>query len=142
LVAALKSSLPNARFSIDASPWVAPNNGSDHGADWFSHFDMSLFTFVNTSGGGTNANTEKIRSSNNMTWAGLRAASGKPILADTGYGANGVSAGEDPNWNLAANVNARITDGVISISQYNPSSGWANTISGLRSQLSMPSYCP
>jgi hypothetical protein len=141
-VTALKSSLPNARFSIDASPWVAPNNGSDHGASWFSNFDMSLFTFVNMSGGGTNANTAKIRNDNNMTWAGLRQASGKPILADTGYGANGVSAGEDPNWNVAANVNARIADGVISISQYNPGSGWANTISSLRSQLNATSSCP
>ena len=141
-VAALKTSLPNARFSIDASPWVAPDNGSDHGANWFSHFDMSLFTFVNTSGGGTNANTAKIRSSNNMTWAGLRQASGKPILADTGYGADGVSAGEDPNWNVAANINARIADGVISISQYNPGSSWANTIAGVRGQLAMPSTCP
>jgi hypothetical protein len=141
-VAALKTSLPNARFSIDASPWVAPNNGSDHGANWFSNFDMSLFTFVNTSGGGTNANTDKIRSENNMTWAGLRQASGKPILADTGYGANGVSAGEDPNWNLAENINARIADGVISISQYNPGSGWANAISSVRGQLATPSTCP
>jgi hypothetical protein len=141
-VTALKSSLPNARFSIDASPWVAPNNGGDHGATWFQNFDMTLFSFVNTSGGGTNANTAKIRNANNMTWAGLRQASGKPILADTGYGANGVSAGEDPNWNVAANVNARIADGVISISQYNPSSGWAGTISSLRPQLSATSTCP
>jgi hypothetical protein len=141
-VTALKSSLPNARFSIDASPWVAPNNGGDHGATWFGNFDMTLFMFVNTSGGGTNANTAKIRNANNMTWAGLRQASGKPILADTGYGANGVSAGEDPNWNVAANVNARIADGVISISQYNPSSGWAGTISSLRPQLSATSTCP
>jgi hypothetical protein len=141
-VAALSSSLPNAYFSIDASPWVPPDNGSDHGAQWFSNFDMTLFTFTNTSGGGTNANTAKIRNDNNMTWLGLRLASGKPILADTGYGANGVSAGEDPNWNVAENINARIADGVISISQYNPSGNWANTISGLRSQLDMTPYCP
>jgi hypothetical protein len=141
-VEALSSSLPNAYFSIDASPWVPPDNGSDHGATWFSNFDMTLFTFTNTSGGGTNANTAKIRNDNNMTWAGLRQASGKPILADTGYGANGMSAGEDPNWNVAENINARIADGVISISQYNPGGNWANTISGLRSQLDMPSYCP
>jgi hypothetical protein len=141
-VAALKSSLPNAYFSLDVSPWVAPNNGSDHGASWFRNFDMTLFTFVNTSGGGTNANTAKIRNSNNMTWAGLHQASGKPILADTGYGANGVSAGEDPNWNVAANVNARIADGVIAISQYNPASGWANTLSSLRPQVSATPRCP
>jgi hypothetical protein len=103
---------------------------------------MSLFTFVSTSGGGTNANTAKIRDSNNMTWTGLRQASGKPILADTGYGANGVSAGEDPNWNQASNINARIADGVISISQYNPGGSWGNTISGLRSQLNATPSCP
>jgi hypothetical protein len=141
-VGALKSALPNAHFSIDASPWVPPDNGSDHGAEWFSNFDMSLFTFTNTSGGGTNANTAKIRNDNNMTWAGLHQASQKPILADTGYGANGMSAGEDPNWNNLENINARIADGVISISQYNPSGNWANTISGLRSQLNMPISCP
>jgi hypothetical protein len=142
LVDALGSALPNAHFSIDASPWVAPNNGSDHGAQWFSNFDMTRFTFVNTSGGGTNANTELIRSSNNMTWAGLHQASGKPILADTGYGANGASAGEDPNWNVAANVNARIADGVVSISQYNPGSGWASTLAGLGPELDTPPSCP
>ena len=142
LVNALKSSLPNAVFSLDISPWVAPNNGSDGGKTWFSNFDMSLFTFVNTSGGGTSAGTAKIRSSNNMTWATLHQASGKPILADTGYGANGGSAGPDPAWDVVANINARIADGVVSITQYNPSNTWGSTISGIRSQLSTPSICP
>jgi hypothetical protein len=142
LVAALKSSLPNAVFSIDVSPWVGPSNGSDNGAQWYSNFDMSLFTFVNTSGGGTNANTAKIRSANAMTWAGLSQVTGKPILADTGYGANGSAAGEDPLWNMAANINARMADGVVSISQYNPTSSWGSTISGLRSQLNTPKFSP
>ena len=142
LVNALKSSLPNAVFSLDISPWVAPNNGSDGGKTWFSNFDMSLFTFVNTSGGGTSASTAKIRSSNNMTWATLHQASGKPILADTGYGAGGGSAGPDPAWDVVANINARIADGVVSITQYNPSNTWGSTISGIRSQLSTPSICP
>jgi hypothetical protein len=137
LVNALKSSLPNAVFSMDISPWI-PNNGSS----WYTNFDMSLFTFVNTSGGGTDANNTKIRSSNAMTWAGVHQVTGKPILADTGYGAAGAPAGEDANWNVAANINARIADGVISISQYNPTSSWGNTISGIRSQLNTPSICP
>jgi len=141
LVNALKGSLPNALFSIDVSPWVG-SNGADNGKAWYSNFDMSLFTFVNTSGGGTNANTTKIRSSNSMTWSGLSSVTGKPILADTGYGANGVSAGHDPNWDVVANVNARIGDGVISIAQYNPNPTWASTISSIRSQLSTPKYCP
>jgi hypothetical protein len=142
LVAALKSSLPNARFSIDASPWVGPSNGGDNGAQWYANFDLSLFTFVNTSGGGTNANTAKIRSPNEMTWAGLSKVTGKPILADTGYGANGSAAGEDPLWNDPANINARIADGVVSISQYNPTSSWGSTIASLRSQLNTPKFSP
>ena len=146
LVAALKTSLPNARFSIDASPWVGDANGAGNGADngawWYSNFNMSLFTFVNTSGGGTNANTPNIRSSNKMTWAGLSQVTGKPILADTGYGANGVSAGHDANWDVVSNLNARINDGVLSIAQYNPNSNWGSTISGIRSQLSTPKSCP
>jgi hypothetical protein len=103
---------------------------------------MSLFTFINTSGGGTDANSTLIRTTNTMTWAGVHQVTGKPILADTGYGAAGAPAGEDPNWDVAANINARIADGVISISQYNPTSSWGNTISGIRSQLNTPSICP
>jgi len=141
LVNVLKASLPNAHFSMDVSPWVGAN-GSDNGKAWFSNFDMSLFTFVNTSGGGTNANTTKIRSNNNMTWSGLNAATGKPILADTGYGANGMSAGHDANWDVVANINARIADGVVSIAQYNPDAKWASTIESIRGQLSTPKYCP
>lgn len=140
-VAAMKTSLPNALFSLDVSPWVG-NNGADNGKEWYSHFDMSLFSFVNTSGGGTNADTAVIRSSNLMTWAGLHQVTGKPILADTGYGANGVSAGPDPAWDVAANINARMADGVIGIAQYNPSSSWGSTISSVRGQLTAPSSCP
>jgi hypothetical protein len=137
LVNALKASLPNAKFSMDISPWI-PNNGSA----WYSNFDMSLFTFINTSGGGTDANSTLIRTTNAMTWAGVNTVTGKPILADTGYGAAGASAGEDPNWNVAANINARIADGVVSISQYNPTTGWGGTIANIRSQLNAPRYCP
>jgi hypothetical protein len=140
-VQTLKTYLPNAFFSMDVSPWVG-NNGADNGKEWYSHFDMSLFTFVNTSGGGTNANTTVIRSSNEMTWAGLHQVTGKPILADTGYGANGVAAGLDPNWDVAANINARMADGVVSIAQYSPGSGWGSTISSIRSQLNAPTSCP
>jgi hypothetical protein len=141
LVAALRSSLPNARFSMDVSPWVG-NNGTDNGAAWYANFDMTQFTFVNTSGGGTNAGTAVIRTANKMTWAGLSLVTGKPILADTGYGANGIPVGEDPGWNVAANVNARMADGVVSISQYNPTSSWGTTVAGVRAQLNTPKFTP
>jgi hypothetical protein len=140
-VSVIREHLPNAVFSMDISPWVAPDNGADHGANWFTNFDMSVFTFVHTSGGGTDASNAKIRSSNNMTWSGVRAASGKPVLADTGYGVNGSSAGHDSNWDNPAYINQRIADGVISISQYNPNSNWGQTIAQIRDQLDPPPGC-
>jgi hypothetical protein len=145
-VAAVKQYLPNAAFSMDISPWVGTNNntggdGSDNGKNWYSYFDLSLFTFINTSGGGTDAATAKIRG-DSMTWAGVNAVTGKPILADTGYGVNGSAAGPDPAWDSPTNVNARLADGVLSISQYNAASNWGATITSVRSQLNTPRYCP
>jgi hypothetical protein len=43
---------------------------------------------------------------------------------------------------VAANINARMTDGVVSITQYNPTSSWGTTIAGIRSQLNTPKFCP
>jgi hypothetical protein len=145
-VAAVKTYLPNAVFSMDISPWVGTNNntggdGSDNGKNWYSYFDMTQFTFINTSGGSTDAATAKIRG-DAMTWAGVSQVTGKPILADTGYGVNGGSAGPDTVWDMPANINARIADGVVSISQYNPASNWGTTIAGIRSQLNAPRACP
>jgi hypothetical protein len=140
-VGAIKKHLPNAVFSMDISPWVPPNNGEDQGKQWFSNFDMSLFTFIHTSGGGTSAGTAKIRDSNNMTWRGVSEALGKPILADTGYGVNGSSAGHDPAWDDPMNIAARMQDGVVSISQYNPQSNWPETIRSLRARLPEPTRC-
>ncbi len=140
-VAAIKQHLPNAYFSIDISPWV-DDNGATNGKDWYSHFDLSQFTYVNTSGGNTLGANTKIRADNNMTWSGVSQVTGKAVLADTGYGANGVSAGHDANWDDVNNLNARLADGVVSIGQYNPKADWANTLKSLRSQLKTPKYCP
>jgi hypothetical protein len=140
-VSAIQKHLPNAFFSLDISPWV-DDNGMTNGKSWYSNFDLSKFTFINTSGGSTEGAHAKIRTSNDMTWAGVGQVTGKPLLADTGYGANGVSAGHDANWDTVANLNARIDDGVISISQYNPKSDWAATIASIRSQLKTPKHCP
>jgi len=133
--------LPNAHFSIDISPSV-DDNGASNGQDWYSRFDLSKFTFANTSGGATLAANTKIRNDNMMTWAGVSQVTHKPVLADTGYGAAGISAGHDPNWDDVNNLNQRIVDGVISISQYNPKADWASTIRSVRSQLGKPRFCP
>lgn len=128
MVATVKQYLPNAVFSMDISPWM-PSNG----CTWYPNFNMSDFTFIHTSGGNTSAATTQIRTANTMTWAGVHMVTGKPILADTGYG---NPPGPDANWDSPANINARIADGVVSIMQYSPTaSTWANTISQARPQL-------
>jgi hypothetical protein len=130
LVATVRQHLPNAVFSLDISPWI-PNDG----ADWYAHFNLADFTFINTSGGGTDANNTRIRAVNTMTWAGVHRVTGKPIIADTGYGAAGAPTGHDAQWDVVANISARIADGVVGISQYNPSSSWPSTLSQIRPQL-------
>jgi hypothetical protein len=140
-VAAIKESLPNAYFSLDISPWV-DDNGASNGRDWYSQFDLSLFTFINTSGGSTLGANTLIRQDNQMTWAGVSGVTGRGILADTGYGAAGVSEGHDQHWDAVENLNARIADGVLGISQYNPKSDWASTIRSIRGQLAQPKFCP
>jgi hypothetical protein len=136
LVATVKKNLPNAVFSMDISPWIP-----DNGAAWYSKFTLSDFSFVNTSGGGTDAANAKIRSNNSMTWAGVHEVTGKPIIADTGYGAGGGSAGHDGAWDIASNINSRIKDGVIAIIQYNPKNDWAQSIISARPQIDkLPCY--
>lgn len=130
LVATVRQYLPNAVFSLDISPWIPKE-----GADWYSHFNLADFTFINTSGGGTDANNVRIRANNDMTWAGVHRVTGKPILADTGYGVAGSPTGHDAQWDVVANINARIADGVIGISQYNPAANWSSTLTQIRPQL-------
>jgi hypothetical protein len=139
MIATVKQYLPNAVFSMDISPWE-PNNGCAgnpaSNLGWYPFFNMSEFTFISTSGGVHLANSQNINAGAD-TWAGVYACSGnKPILADTGYGAAGASSGEDPNWDDAGNVNQRIANGVISITQYNPTaSTWGATIAAARPLL-------
>ena len=130
LVATVRQHLPNAVFSLDISPWI-PNEG----ADWYANFNLADFTFINTSGGGTDANNTRIRAVNTMTWAGVHRVTGKPIIADTGYGASGAPTGHDTQWDVVANINARVADGVVGINQYNPNSSWSSTLSQIRPQL-------
>jgi hypothetical protein len=130
LVATVRQSMPNAIFSLDISPWI-PNNGRD----WYSNFNMNDFSFINTSGGGTDADSKFIRTTDSMTWAGVHQVTGKPILADTGYGVAGSPTGPDPKWDVVANINARIADGVVGITQYNPTTNWGDTIAQVRPQL-------
>lgn len=132
LVATVRKHLPNAVFSMDISPWVANPSG------WFGAFKMSDFTYMNTSGGRTEADNARIRSANTMTWRSIRDLAGKPIIADDGYGVGGASIGHDDSWDVPANLNARIGDGVIAINQANPKLDWNNVITATRKQIQAP----
>ena len=135
LVAIIKRNLPNAVISMDISPWNTNQSG------WFSSFTMSDFTYMNTSGGRTDANSTKIRNENGTTWSSIHSVTGKCIIADDGYGVGGGSIGHDPTWDDVNNLNARIADGVIAITQASPKADWASTIRTIRPQLNRP-ICP
>jgi hypothetical protein len=129
LIATVRKSLPNAIFSMDISPWVPDP------AAWIGAFKMGDFAYLNTSGGGTEADDARIRKANPMTWKSIHDLTGKPILADDGYGAAGTSTGHDATWDNPVNLNARIGDGVVGIIQANPKADWNGTIEGVRGQL-------
>ena len=134
LVGIIKDQLPNAVISMDISPWADQNA-------WFGAFQLNDFTYVNTSGGETEANSSKIRNANATTWSGTYSLTGKHIIADDGYGAAGSSTGHDASWDVVSNLNARIADGVIAITQANPVSNWGSTIATVRPQLSAITGC-
>lgn len=135
LVAIIKKYLPNAIISMDISPWNTNQSG------WYGSFKMPDFSFVNTSGGGTEANSNKIRNTDNTTWRGIFDITGKAIIADDGYGVAGSSTGHDDTWDDPNNLNARIADGVIAITQANPRSDWNGIITSLRPKLNKPLLC-
>lgn len=129
LVAKVRESLPNAVFSLDISPWMPD------AAKWYAAFQMNDFTYINTSGGGTDADNARIRVANSLTWKSVHDITGKPIIADDGYGVAGSSTFHDATWDDVNNLNARIADGVVAISQTNPKSDWNSTLTGIRGQL-------
>jgi hypothetical protein len=129
LVATVRKSLPGAVFSLDISPWV------NDAAGWFGAFNMSDFTYINTSGGGTDANNAKIRAANPLTWKSAHDLTHKPIIADDGYGVAGSSTFHDDTWDDLNNLKARIADGVVAVSQANPKGDWNSTLTSIQAQL-------
>ncbi|MFW5813452.1 MAG: InlB B-repeat-containing protein [Fibrobacterota bacterium] len=135
LVGIVKKHLPNALISMDISPWTPDQRA------WFSNFNMGEFSFMNTSGGRTDADSDRIRNENNTTWKSIWDITGKGIIADDGYGVGGGSIGHDATWDDPNNINARIADGVIAITQASPRSDWGSIIASIRPQLNTPLTC-
>jgi hypothetical protein len=129
ILATVKKSLPNAIFSLDISPWIANPTA------WYGAFKMDAFAYINTSGGRTDADDARIRKENTMTWKSIHDLTHKPIIADDGYGVAGASTGHDATWDSPTNLNARIADGVVAITQASPRTDWNGIIAGVRGQL-------
>lgn len=142
IVSTVKKELPKSMFSMDISPW----KDTTWQNNWFTELKVSEnFSFINTSGGGSKAASTFISddwADNLPTWAWVLKRWGKPVIADAGYGVNGGGTGHDSNWDNVTNLNARIADGAIGISQYNPRSDWAKIIQSNRSSLVTLPKCP
>jgi uncharacterized repeat protein (TIGR02543 family) len=137
IVGAIKGAMPNAVISMDISPW-APDS-------WFTSLPLSLFTYMNTSGGISQPGST-IANGNALTWAHLHSLTGKPMIADDGYGTAGTLTNPNSGWASTSNVTARMNDGVIGLMEAYPTSSWTSTItslqglSGTNSCQSTPSY--
>jgi hypothetical protein len=142
IISTVKNDLPKSMFSMDISPW----KDTTWQNNWFTALNVEEnFSFVNTSGGSSKAASAFISddwAQNLPKWAWVMKRWKKPLIADAGYGVNGSPAGHDSNWDNVNNLNARIADGVIGVSQYNPKNDWAGTIQSIRSQLPAPPSCP
>lgn len=121
--------LPQAEFSFDISPWISQKA-------WFARFDTADFAWANTSGGRTQGGEAKIRSENSLTWATASTSMNRGIIADVGYGVGGGADNAGiAAWNDAANLNARIADGVVAITNTLADYSWGNTLKTLRPKL-------
>jgi hypothetical protein len=142
IISTVKKDLPKSMFSMDISPW----KDTTWQNTWYTALNVAEnFSFINTSGGSSKAASSFISddwAQNLPKWAWVLKRWNKPVIADAGYGVNGGGTGHDSNWDNVNNLNARITDGVIGVSQYNPKNDWAGTIQSIRSQLPAPPSCP
>lgn len=142
IVDTIRAYLPGSKIAIDISPWIADvTEEPDKMANWYANFDLSKVDFASTSGGRTAAANERIRSSNKATWAGVAQLLQRPILADAGYDAGGYGSGYNKAWGVVENLNARIADGVIGVTQMDPDSLYHVRATIARNQLNAIPWC-
>jgi len=135
IVKAIKAELPNARISWDISAWLSESAMRT----WWGFFASSTdIDYLHTSGGQSYPNSPTIKP-NELRWSFLSALTGKRIIADTGYGVAGAGTGHIDAYDDVNNLKARITDGVIAVSQANFKNNWDPTLSVVRPQL--PKFC-
>ncbi len=135
IVDTIQAYLPASQIAIDISPWA------DDQASWYANFDLNRVDYASTSGGRTLAGSPKIRSGNTTTWTEISTLLNKPVLADAGYDAGGVGTGYSAVWGNATNLNARIADGVIGVTQMDADDLYAARVDSIRPYLNPTIWC-
>ncbi len=130
IIEQIMTHMPNALISMDVSPWIDQQ-------PWLSSFthQFPLIDYMNTSGGSSNGASSKIFVNNHTTYQDVFGLTQKQIIADAGYGVDGADQGHNYDWDDINNLNARISEGLIGLSQSNPDKNWLETITALKEQL-------
>jgi len=130
ITCAIKAAMPNAVVAINHSTW----NANDVTRNFWGAMSGVNYDMAWTSGAG-NANdfftpgtTASSYNGTTATYTYLHNITGRTILVDTSFGASATS----DSWSDsgAANLNARIADGVVAINVTTPTSNYASNIAG------------
>jgi len=112
ICSAIRKHLPTAYCGLDISPWMHEADA----ATWYGNFKDAGHVYMFTSGGRTAADNDLIRPSDRVKWKQIYELTGKPILADAGYG---IGGGSDDSyvgaWRTLANAQARNAQGVMGV---------------------------
>ena len=112
---AIKSNMPNAVVAIDHSAWNSDDvTNSYWGAMASADYDMVWTTGVGNNKGFINGDaTSSAYNAKTATYAYLNTLTGRTVLVDTSAGAS--AAGDSWSTASAADLNARIAEGVIAV---------------------------
>lgn len=137
IISAMKAEYPQAKFSMDISPWI------NDPAPWYAKFDMTDFSYMNTSGGRTEGGNERIRLDNNnlVTWKQINQLTKKTIIADAGYGVGGSCDGSGGAWTQLSNIENRIKDGVVAYTHSCGTESWLNSLATLSTSIQGKPVC-
>lgn len=111
IIGKIKAHLPNAKISFDISAWA-----NDYFSTWWGYFRNShnQIDFIHTSGGESQGDSDILDPHNRLTWSRAHEITGKPIIADCGYGVVGVETNSCNRW--AGNIYNRKNNGVVALS--------------------------
>ncbi|MGC4087928.1 MAG: hypothetical protein QM756_08530 [Polyangiaceae bacterium] len=124
ITCAIKSNQPNAVVAMNHAPWIS----NDESTAFWSAQPLDVLDLIWVQGAGDSAAFVNSAAYNATTanFAWLHTKTGKKIMAETSY----AGSGANDRWTTttAANINARISNGVIGVLVNNPPSNYQSTI--------------